>query len=604
MIRLFLLLLFSAIVSVAQAQYPTAEHYSQLKPHPRLILRSDDVARLKQAVDTSPQMARLDNYILTRADKEIEKPVVVYKKQGKRLLSVSRQVLERVLLWSYAYLVTDDVSYAQRAEKEMLASAAFENWNPSHFLDVAEMTTALALGYDWLYDVLSEQAREVIAQAILQKGILGAENERQMWFYKSNHNWNQVCNCGMALGALAIAEREPELAAKMVEKSLLSNGGVMKTYAPDGVYYEGSGYWSYGTWFEVVMIEALRSALGHSFDLEKSEGFLQSADFVNFMTAPSGRTFNYSDCGSSIKKSQNPLLGWFAAERGDMGCIYDDFRSLESGEIRIEERRMLPIGMFFLSRCNLSAIEPPSSKIYVGQGEQPIYIYRGGWETKNDTYLATKGGSASLNHGHMDAGSFVYEKDGVRWSIDLGMQNYYSLESKGVKLWDRKQNSQRWDVYRLSAEPHSTLTIKGEKHIVEACVTMVNTFESERKWGVTYDMTELFEPLTKSERTFVMDVNENLTVIDNVISSKPCTIRWTMCTNATAKIVGKNKILLEQAGKRMLLRANSSRHIVPFILSNDPPHSYDAPNPNSCRVGFDVSVRKKVKLFVQLAPVR
>jgi hypothetical protein len=139
-------------------------------------------------------MARLDNYILTRADNEIEKPVAVYKKQGKRLLSVSRQVLERVLMWSYAYLVTDDVSYAQRAEKEMLASAAFENWNPSHFLDVAEMTTALALGYDWLYDALSEQAREVIAQAILQKGILGAENERQMWFYKSNHNWNQVCN--------------------------------------------------------------------------------------------------------------------------------------------------------------------------------------------------------------------------------------------------------------------------------------------------------------------------------------------------------------------------------------------------------------------------
>ena len=77
-----------------------------------------------------------------------------------------------------------------------------------------------------------------------------------------------------------------------------------------------------------------------------------------------------------------------------------------------------------------------------------------------------------------------------------------------------------------------------------------------------------------------------------------------MCTNATAKIVGKNKILLEQAGKRMLLRANSSRHIVPFILSNDPSHSYDAPNPNSCRVGFDVSVHKKVKLFVQLAPAR
>ena len=31
----------------------------------------------------------------------------------------------------------------------MLTAARFEDWNPSHFLDVAEMTFALAIGYDW-----------------------------------------------------------------------------------------------------------------------------------------------------------------------------------------------------------------------------------------------------------------------------------------------------------------------------------------------------------------------------------------------------------------------------------------------------------------------
>jgi hypothetical protein len=37
----------------------------------------------------------------------------------------------------------------------MLAAAAFSDWNPSHFLDVAEMTAALAIGYDWLYEEVS-----------------------------------------------------------------------------------------------------------------------------------------------------------------------------------------------------------------------------------------------------------------------------------------------------------------------------------------------------------------------------------------------------------------------------------------------------------------
>ena len=56
--------------------------------------------------------------------------------------------------------MTGDKRYALRAQKEMIAAAAFDDWNPSHFLDVAEMTTALAFGYDWLYDELDPQARE------------------------------------------------------------------------------------------------------------------------------------------------------------------------------------------------------------------------------------------------------------------------------------------------------------------------------------------------------------------------------------------------------------------------------------------------------------
>ena len=30
----------------------------------------------------------------------------------------------------------------------MLAIAQFADWNPSHFLDVAEMTMGMAIGYD------------------------------------------------------------------------------------------------------------------------------------------------------------------------------------------------------------------------------------------------------------------------------------------------------------------------------------------------------------------------------------------------------------------------------------------------------------------------
>lgn len=599
--RLFTIIFLCLAIFTVQAQQLSDQMFSKPKSHPRLIFSQDDVASLRQAVEDSPQMARLDSYIIRSANKMLEQPVVEYKKQGKRLLTICRQVLERVLYCSYSYLTTKDIKYALRAEQEMLAAAAFDNWNPSHFLDVAEMTTALALGYDWLYDLLSEQSREKIATAIVKKGLLGAEKDSQMWFYRRANNWNQVCNCGMVLGALAISEREPELAKQMVEKSLLSNPIAMATYAPDGVYAEGSGYWSYGTWFEVVMIEALRSALGSSFGIEKAEGFIQSADFINFMITPTGRQFNFSDNGATAKRSQNPLLAWFAAERGDMGVIYDDFRSLESDEIRIEERRMLPLSMFFLSRCELNNIQPPKSNFFVGGGEQPLFAYRSGWESKNDTYLAAKGGSASLSHAHMDAGSFIYEWGGVRWSIDLGSQNYYSLESKGVDLWNMKEGSQRWQVFRIGSSSHSTLTVKGKNHLVGGRAPMTAVYDKPDCYGATFDLSPLFEELSVARRTITINELGHVSVVDTLRSEQPTVVRWTMCTNADVERLNSRELLLKQQGKSLILRASKGARA--FVLSNEPSHDYDAPNKGSRRVGFEVKVNKNVVFRVKLLPI-
>ena len=423
-----------------------------------------------------------------------------------------------------------------------------------------------------------------------------------MWFYRRANNWNQVCNCGMVLGSLAVSEFEPELAKSLVEKSLASNPIAMATYAPNGVYVEGSSYWSYGTWFQVLMIEGLRSVLGSSFDIEKGEGFLQSADFVNFMATPTGGKFNYSDNGATTKKSQNPLLGWFAAECGDMGCIYDDFRSLEKDAIRIEERRLLPVGMFFLSRCDLINVAPTKSNFFVGDGKQPLFVYRSGWESKKDTYLAAKGGSASLSHGHMDAGSFVYEWGGVRWSIDLGSQNYYSLESKGVDLWNMKEGSQRWDVFRIGSDSHSTLTVKDSKHKVKGNATMVEIFDDENCHGATFDMSQLFDQLSVAKRKITIDNTSKVHVEDNLQTETPCTARWTMATTAQAQVLNNREILLLQNGKHLIVRT-TTKGAKPFVITNDPPRDYDAPNKNSRRVGFDLSVRKKALFVVELIPV-
>src|SRR5574337_466015 len=92
-----------------------------------------------------------------------------------------------------------------------LAVSAFPDWNPSHFLDVAEMSHAVAIGYDWLYDFLSAADRAIVRKALVTHGLrpsLELYRAQKGWVAVS-HNWNEVCNGGMVLAALAIADEEP-----------------------------------------------------------------------------------------------------------------------------------------------------------------------------------------------------------------------------------------------------------------------------------------------------------------------------------------------------------------------------------------------------------
>ena len=90
---------------------------------------------------------------------------------GPRLLAVSRTVLDRVLTLALLYRLDGDRRWVARAREELLAAAAFSDWNPDHFLDVAEMAHAFAIGYDWMYDALTPDDRTMIRRALVDKGL-------------------------------------------------------------------------------------------------------------------------------------------------------------------------------------------------------------------------------------------------------------------------------------------------------------------------------------------------------------------------------------------------------------------------------------------------
>ena len=595
-IVLAIALLF-ATSATAQAQ----PDYSKLPNHPRLILRQGDIEAVRQKIENDQPLLIIHDVIERRTNDFLIAEPTKYRMVGKRLLGRCRAVLERVCYCSYMYLVSGDESYARRAEKEMLAAADFVSWNPSHFLDVGEMTTALAIGYDWLYDWLSPESRKIIEDAIIEKGLRTAGKKK--WWSKTHNNWNQVCNGGLAMGALAVYERIPEEAQAIIAEALKNNPIAQKEYGPDGVYPEGSGYWEYGTWYEVMLIESLRTALGTSFDLEKAPGFLESAKFMNFMSTPTGATYNFSDCGNPSNMI-NPLLYWFALETGDMSLVWQDRERLINEEKFRGINRQAPIAMLFASRCDTKDIRPIQDIFWVGDGTQPVFLYRKGFASKEDSYLGVKGGSPKNSHAHMDGGSFIYEWAGVRWAVELGNQDYHSLESKGIGIWKKGQNSQRWQVYRLNNYSHNTLTINDKLHQYEGMVTMTKVHNKKKYKGADFDLSSLFVDTESVTRSILIDNNDKVTCIDKIESKNTiCSIRWNMTTFAKAEIIDNRTILLEQDGKKLILRVVSPQKAEPYIMDNNSNNWYDVKN-KGARVGFTTTItpNSKSTIKVELIP--
>ncbi|MEO5999607.1 MAG: heparinase II/III family protein [Chitinophagaceae bacterium] len=603
--HLLAITLLLSVSNCLKAQKDYIGNTPKLKDHPRILLLKGEEAAIKQSISADKTWAKINQVILGECDKMINLAPVEKIKIGRRLLDKSRESLRRIFFLSYAWRVTQDEKYLKRAENELLKVSAFDDWNPSHFLDVAEMTTAVSIGYDWLYQNLSAESRSAIKDAIIKKGIEPSLDPRNTSWLKVNHNWNQVCNTGMAYGAMAIFEDNPELARKIINRSIEMINIPMKEYGPDGNYTEGYGYWGYGTTYNVLFISALDKLFGQDFGLTENPGFLKTASFLENMTGPSGDAFNFFDSGAGGEL--NSAMFWFANKLKDPSLLWVERTRLTDQQAREQiHDRMLPSVMIWSGGMNISEISAPKTLMFTGRGKNPVAMMRSSWTDTAAIYVGIKGGSPSLNHAHMDIGSFIMEADGVRWAMDFGMQNYESLESKKVDLWNMKQNSQRWQVLRYNNMDHNTLTVNNELQKVEGDAPLTGFSKNPLFMNAVFDLSSVYKgPLVKANRGIALVDKKYVMVRDEMeTSSNETTIRWNLVTPAHVTITGKNTAELTKNGRKLILRVQEPATVTMKTWSTDPVHDYDAPNPGTMMVGFEVQIPANTRsaLTVLLIP--
>jgi hypothetical protein len=591
---IFVLALLLVVRAVSAGPVPVPEASAILQKldpqHPRLLAHKPDFKQLKTSAKTNAVLRDWFAKVEHRANTILLEPPSKYEiPDGLRLLATSRRVMNRVYDLAMMYRLTGDKKYADRVWAELKAAGEFKDWNPKHFLDTAEMTHAFAIGYDWLFDFWTPEQCRFLREAIVEKGLKPAlaVHHSKGWWAKGSNNWNQVCNGGITMGALAVADEEPALAGELLHDAIGSIQIPMVRFAPDGAWDEGPGYWNYATFYNVIFLAGLESAVGTDFGLSTIPGFSECGMFPIYMSGPNRHIFDFAD-SHDHPDGDTPQLFWLANKFNRPG--YAAFGLKIAGGSPQEMLWYKPTSAHALS-------ELPVDK-YFRVAE--VVTLRSEWNNPNAVCVSFKAGSNKASHGHLDLGSFVLDALGERWALDLGSDDYNMPAYFGGK---------RWTYYRLRAEGHNTVLLdpsQGPDQNPKADTRVVR-FESkpEKVFGVM-DLTPAYTNASKVVRGIALLNRRDVLVEDEIECAKPTDLWWFMHTAAKIQTNGASAEL-DLNGKKLFARILSPTSAKFEVKDAQPlptsPHPEgQAKNGGITKLTVHVPETARVRLAILLSP--
>lgn len=565
--------------------------------HPRLLLADSALPALTARISADSQAGRWYAEQKSRADSALGQPVSVYEKpDGLRLPTGTLR--NRLLALGIAYRVGKNPVHAERAWQELAAVAAFPDWNPAHFLDAAGIMQAFAIGYDWFHGYWTPARRKILRDAMLAKGLKPAQARylAQSDFVLRTNNWNHVCNGGVIMAALAIADADTSGLARydlLEALKSMDKSGAMDAWAPDGAWVEGPGYWGFTLEYLTQALASLRSALGTTFGFEKKPGLSETGYFPIYMTSPAARSFNFADGGDA--PAGNAGLFWFA-------------REYRKPEFTWHQRKYGAGSAQALIWDAGPALSPKAANLPLDRYFRHVEVttLREAWDDPDASWIGFKAGCPSDPHGHMDAGTFMMDALGVRWAGDFSAENY-NLPA----FWDYAKV--RWDYYRLRAEGHNTLVLNPASLPQQDPAFRSRIVQHAGEPGKAMAIADLSEAYAGKVSRYrrgvaLMKDRKWMLVQDEAQTTGNPEAYWFMHTQAEIRI-DKGSAFLERDGKRLWARilspagaAFSVMEAAPLPVTPNP--RGQSPNTGWRKLTIHLQAAGNVNITVLFVPLR
>jgi hypothetical protein len=325
--------------------------------------------------------------------------------------------------------------------------------------------------------------------------------------------------------------------------------------------------------------------------------FRKSGNFMMQVAGPSGMFFNYADCGLGSGPPA-PAQSWIAGQFRDPAqerYVRDRFRTmLAKKRSRWRSGRTGPLSLLWLPEAPDGAPSPP--RVAVFHGEQSLAFFRTRWDDPQAAWLAMKGGTPHINHGHMDTGSFIYEANGVRWFHDMGSDNYNM-----PGYFDGKKR--RWSYFRMTNLSHNTLSIGGRLQTINAepaaIIEEPKTSGKPAHASVAFDLSPSYKGQAKRiVRRAKFDLKSGAVLMEDRVDAPVDDVRWAVVTRAKVTIHGRTAVL-EENGKSLKVTRLDDAGGAWQVLPAKPPTSRENQNQGFRILSFTAPKAESLDLRVR-----
>jgi len=441
---------------------------------PRLFFTPERIKRLRDRIKNEKTFREAWLNLRERADRLLKEKLVSkeYADGGRgqhgNYGRPSSQVVNMASTLGLAYQMTGEERYAKKLSEALIHFGGLRRWagdakrDPpwNSELNTARFCYGYAMGYDCIYDFLSEQERRIIARSMVRLGILPTLNDwvlgqkRIHALDSMGHNWWSVCVSMAGLASLSLLGDEPraEQWASQVSDSFQEwfyySGNVLQNksinFDAKGAFYESVSYANY------ALSEYLLFRLAYSNVFPNSTPadipLLQKVgDFFVHTCYPRSTSMlsvNFGD--SSIKATGARTIRLLLAN----GYEAEEYHWYIS---RTDPGLDDPVGLLYYQTDAKTTLpkDLPTSVIYSDIGWA---VMRSSWED-DATMMAVKSGF-TWNHAHPDAGSFILFHAGKPLIIDSGNCSYSRRE---------------YSSYYRQSKAHNVILFNGHGQNPEDC---------------------------------------------------------------------------------------------------------------------------------------